>query len=74
MKGKNIILVGVGTSVIAISLKAAFNFGVKMGIATLLSGLSSKELSEIIPEEKGGWYKDILQITRIIQERRKRNA
>lgn len=74
MKSKNILLVGVGTSVMVVSLKAAFDFGAKMGIATLLSKLSSEDLSEIIPEEKGGWYKDISKITHVIQERRKRNA
>lgn len=42
MKGKNVILIILGTSTIAVSLKAAFDLGAKIGIATLLSDLSSK--------------------------------
>lgn len=54
MKGKNIILIGVGASAIAASLKMAFEFGAKMGIATVLSNLSPEDISAIIPKEKGG--------------------
>lgn len=70
MKGKNVILMTLGTVATAVSLKVAFDFGAKMGIATLLSHLSSEDLSEIIPEEKGGWYRDILKIAQCVKERR----
>jgi hypothetical protein len=67
MKGKNVILIILGTSTIAVSLKAAFDLGAKIGIATLLSDLSSEDLSEIMPEEKSGWYKDISSIHKCIK-------
>ena len=70
MKGKNIILLGVGVSAIAASLKMVFDFGAKMGIATVLSNLSSEDISEIVSKEKGGWYKDISKITEIVKERK----
>lgn len=71
MKGKNIILVVAGASVVAGSLKVAFDFGAKMGIALLLSDLSSEDISKIVPEEKGGWCKDISKLTNIAKERKK---
>lgn len=71
MKGKNIILIGGGgASAIAASLKMAFEFGAKMGIATVLSNLSPEDISAIIPKEKGGWYKDISEIIEIVKERK----
>lgn len=72
MKGKNIILIGVGggASAIAASLKIAFDFGAKMGIAAVLSDLSLEDISEIVPKEKGGWYKDISEIIEIVKERK----
>ena len=48
MKGKNIILIGVGASAIAASLKIAFEFGAKMGMAVVLSNLSPEDISEIV--------------------------
>lgn len=68
MKRKNVILMMLGTSVMAVSLKAAFDLGAKIGIATLLSDLSSDDLSKIMSKEKGGWYKDISNIHKCIKE------
>lgn len=68
MKGKNFILIGSGITIAAMSLKAAFDFGAKMGISVILSELPEEDLSQILSIEKGRWYKDI---SKIITERRK---
>lgn len=70
MKTKNIIVIGAGASAIAASLKIAFDFGAKMGIANVLSDLSPEDISAIVPKEKGGWYKDISEIIKIVKERK----
>ncbi len=41
-----------------------------MGIAAVLSDLSLEDISEIVPKEKGGWYKDISEIIEIVKERK----
>lgn len=69
MKGKNIILAGGSAVIGAIVLKTTFDFGAKMGIACVLSGLSSEDISKIIPQEKGGWERDISKLIEIKKRR-----